>query len=266
MKPLQNKTILITGGSRGIGAAVVGAAMARGASVAFTYHHSTETAESLTQAMTAQYPDQHCLALACDVADLAAMQQVIKGVIEQFGRVDALVNNAGITRDTALARMSRQQWDEVITTNLGSMYNAIQPLLLQLVKQRAGAIVNLSSAVAIYGTRGQANYAAAKGGIIGFTKALSAEVAPFGVRVNAVAPGYVLTEALKARIEAGQRDPSVMEAQSTLGRIVTPEDIAEGIRFLVSDAARAITGITLPIDCGWLSGITYNTYSGLKRN
>ena len=191
---LTNKTVLVTGGSRGIGKAIFRTAMQEGANVAFTFLNSVEEAEAISKELTEKYPDQRCLARQCDVADGDAMEKMVKELIAEFNQVDALVNNAGITRDSVLARMSRQQWDSVINTNLGSMFNATKPLVLQMVKQRSGVIINISSVVGLYGNSGQSNYAAAKAGMMGFTKALSAEVAPYNVRVNAVAPGYIHTD------------------------------------------------------------------------
>jgi len=244
---LENKFVLVTGGSRGIGAQIVRRAMEEGAQVAFTYKDSAAAANTLSQELAAQYPGQHCLAFQCDVADTDAMQALAQKVLAQFGRLDILVNNAGITADVVLARMSREQWDAVITTNLGSMYNATKPLLLPMVKQGKGSIVNLTSASAIYGFGGQTNYAAAKGGIIGFTKALSAEVAPHGVRVNAVAPGYIVTGMSAAM------NPEILAYAKTrisLGRLGTVEDVAPVVCFLASDLAAYITGQVIQVDGG----------------
>ena len=182
MSLLSNKNILVTGGSRGIGTAIVRTAMQEGANVAFTYLNSIDEAEAIVKDMAAKYPDQRCLARQCDVADTEAMEKLVKTIITEFEHVDGLVNNAGITRDSVLARMNRGQWDSVINTNLGSMFNATKPLVLQMVKQRGGVIINMSSVVGLYGNSGQTNYAAAKAGMMGFTKALSAEVAPHNVR------------------------------------------------------------------------------------
>ncbi len=247
MSLLANKTVLVTGGSKGIGAAIVRAAMEEGAQVAFTFLHSTDAAQSLAEEMTRRYPEQRCLARLCDVADAEAMQEMVKELIAELGRVDALVNNAGIARDAVLARMSHEQWDSVISTNLGSMYNATRPLVLQMVKQRGGAIVNITSVVAVYGNSGQTNYAAAKGGIIGFTKALSAEVAPFGVRVNAVAPGFIDTD-MAAIID--QDTLNYVKSRISLRRLGTVEDVAPLVCFLASDKSAYITGQVIQIDGG----------------
>jgi len=221
--------------------------MEEGAQVAFTYKESAEAANTLSQEMTALYPGQSCLAYQCDVADTQAMEALAQKILAQFGRLDVLVNNAAITRDVVLARMSLEQWDDVISTNLGSMYNVTKPFLLPMVKQGKGSIINLTSASAIYGFSGQTNYAAAKGGIIGFTRALSAEVAPRGVRVNAVAPGYIRTDM------SATTNPAILEYAKTrisLGRLGTAEDVAPVICFLGSDLAGYITGQVIQVDGG----------------
>jgi len=244
---LANKTVFITGGSRGIGKAIVQTAMHEGANVIFTYLNSTEEAVSIVEELSAKYPDRRCMARQCDVSDTEAMEKLVKELIADFKQIDALVNNAGITRDSTLARMSRDQWDAVINTNLGSMFNATKPLVLQMVKQRTGAIVNISSAVGVYGSSGQTNYAAAKAGMIGFTKSLSAEIAPHNVRVNAVAPGYIYTDMLS------MLDHDTLEyvkSRITLRRLGTVEEVAPLVCFLISDQSAYITGQVIQVDGG----------------
>ncbi|MEI6666778.1 MAG: 3-oxoacyl-ACP reductase FabG [Acidobacteriota bacterium] len=244
---LTDKAILVTGGSKGIGAQIVRTAIESGAQVAFTYWTSEGAALALSRELTALYPGQQCIPLKCDVADREAMEALADKVLAQLGRIDALINNAGITQDAVLARMSRDQWDTVITTNLGSMFNATKPLLLPMVKQGSGSIVNMTSLVAIYGMGGQTNYAAAKGGIIGFTKSLSAEVGPRGVRVNAVAPGYIRTDMSAAMM----RDTlDHVTSRISLQRLGTVQDVAPLVCFLASDLASYITGQIIQVDGG----------------
>ncbi len=244
---LENKTVLITGGARGIGAGIVRRAMEEGAQVAFTYLTSGRDAGILSQEMMAQYPGQNCLALQCDATDTEAMQAMAQKVLAEFGRLDVLVNNAGIAADAALARMTRDQWDRVITTNLSSVFNATKPLVLPMIKQGCGSIVNLTSSVAIYGNGGQANYAAAKAGIIGFTKALSVELGPHGIRVNAVAPSFILTDMTSAM---NQDHLNYLKTRISLGRWGTIDDVAPVICFLASDLAGYITGQVIQVDGG----------------
>jgi 3-oxoacyl-[acyl-carrier protein] reductase len=244
---LENKNVLVTGGSRGIGKAIVQTAMQEGANVIFTYLNSTEEAESFASELSSDFSGQRCVAQQCDVSDTQAMDKLIKELIAEFKQIDGLVNNAGITRDSVLARMSRDQWNAVIDTNLGSLFNATKPLVLQMVKQRNGSIVNISSAVGVYGAAGQVNYAAAKAGMIGFTKALSAEIAPQNVRVNAVAPGYVYTD-MMAILDNDTLE--YVKSRISLRRLGTVDDVSPLVCFLLSDKSTYITGQVIQVDGG----------------
>ena len=247
MSSLENKNVLVTGGSRGIGKAIVRTAMQEGANVIFTYLNSIEEAESIARELESNFPGQRCVARQCDVGDTTAMDKLVKELITEFKQIDALVNNAGITRDSVLARMSRDQWDAVLNTNLGSMFNATKPLVLQMVKQRSGSIVNISSAVGVYGAAGQVNYASAKAGMIGFTKALSAEIAPQNVRVNAVAPGYIYTDMMAILYQDAL---DYVKSRISLRRLGTVDDVSPLVCFLLSDKSTYITGQVIQVDGG----------------
>ncbi|GLZ29237.1 3-oxoacyl-[acyl-carrier-protein] reductase [Lentzea sp. NBRC 105346] len=245
--PLAGKRLVVTGGSRGIGAAVVRLALAQGAEVVFGYHSNAGAARALCAEMNEAHPDRQCLALPAEVSDAAAVDGFATAALECLGTLDVLVNNAGIVRDSSFARMARDDWDDVIETNLGGVFNVTQQLVLPMVKQRRGAVINVSSVVGVHGAAGQTGYAASKAGVIGFTKALSKEVGRYGVTVNAVAPGLIETD-----MTAGlpQERVELMKALITAGRFGTPEDVAHTICFLASDRARYITGQVIEISGG----------------
>lgn len=242
---LSGKTALVTGGTRGIGRAIVEAFADAGAKVAFTYRSSSDTADALKAELEGRGVD--ALAIQSDAADFDAAQVAVQAVLDAWGTLDVLVNNAGVTRDNLLIRMNEEDWDAVIGTNLKSVFNSCKAAYRPMMKQRAGRIVNVSSVVGVMGNAGQANYAASKAGIIGFTKSLARELGARGVTANVVAPGYVDTDMTDALSDAAKE---AMTNGIPLKRTATPEDIAHAVLFLASDAASYITGHTLHVDGG----------------
>jgi 3-oxoacyl-[acyl-carrier protein] reductase len=233
---LEGKTALITGGSRGIGAAIARELGAAGASVVVGYHSGAEEANAVAGEVGGR-------AVQADVAS----PEDARRLVEDAGELDVLVNNAGLTRDGLLARMSDEDWRAVLDTNLGGVFHTCRAAARGMMKRRAGAIVNISSVVGLHGNPGQSNYAASKAGIIGFTKALARELGNRGVRANVVAPGYVhtrLTDVLPEELKGA------MLANTPLGRFGDPEDVARAVRFLSSDEAAFITGEVLLVDGG----------------
>ena len=242
---LTGKTALVTGGTRGIGRAVVEHLAAAGARVAFTYRSSSETAEALRAELEERGGE--ALALQSDAADYGAAQEAVQQVLERFGSLDVLVNNAGVTRDNLLLRMDEADWDAVIGTNLKSVFNLCKAAYRPMMKQRGGSIVNVSSVVGVMGNPGQTNYAASKAGIIGFTKSLAKELGGRGVRANVVAPGYVETDMTTELPEAARE---AMLGAVPLKRPARPADVAAAVTFLASDAAGYVTGHVLHVDGG----------------
>jgi 3-oxoacyl-[acyl-carrier protein] reductase len=237
---LEGKVALVTGGSRGIGAAISRELAQAGARVAVNYRSGSEAAEAIAAEICG-------VALGANVGDPAEAQALVERVESELGDIDVLVNNAGVTRDTLIARMSDEDWEVVIETNLRGTFNTCRAVSRKMLRRRAGAIVNLSSVVGVHGNPGQANYAASKAGIIGLTKALARELGVRGVRVNAIAPGYITTE-LTAVLNEEQT--GLILGNTPLGRLGTPEDVAAAVRFLCSDEAAFITGAVLLVDGG----------------
>lgn len=245
MKLLEGKIALVTGASRGIGRAIARQFAEEGAHVAFTYIHNKEKAEAVVDELEAL--GVKAQAYCCDASDFAATETLIKNVLADFGRIDILVNNAGKTADTLMMRMGETQWDEVIATNLKSVYNTIHACAPVMLKQRAGSIINMSSVVGIYGNAGQANYAASKAGIIGLTKSMAKEMGSRGIRVNAIAPGFIETD-MTAGLSDEMKDNTVKAI--ALRRLGKPEDVARCALFLASELSSYVTGQVLSCDGG----------------
>jgi 3-oxoacyl-[acyl-carrier protein] reductase len=244
MKLLEGKVAIITGASRGIGKGIAALFVAQGAKVAFTYASSDEKARALEAELSAN--GGIVKGFKSDAADFNAAQELVDQVVAEFGTVDILVNNAGITRDTLLMRMSEEQWDEVIRVNLKSVFNLSKAVIKPMLKAKSGSVINMSSIVGVTGNAGQANYAASKAGIIGFTKSMAAELGSRNIRCNAIAPGFIETEmtgALDEKVVQQWRD------SIPLKRGGTPEDIANATLFLASDMSAYVTGQTLHV-CG----------------
>jgi 3-oxoacyl-[acyl-carrier protein] reductase len=245
MMRLEGKTALVTGGSRGIGAAVALRLAAEGARVFVNYSGSRESAEGVVAAITAA--GGLATAIQADVTDAAACTALVDAVVAQAGSIDILVNNAGITRDGLLVRMSDEDWNAVIGTNLTGVFSVTRAAAKHMMKARSGSIVNMASVVGVSGNAGQANYAAAKAGVIGLTKSVARELASRRVRCNAVAPGFIETD-MTAALTAAQRD-GVAKAIA-MGRFGSVSDVAAAVAFLASDDAAYITGQTLAVDGG----------------
>jgi 3-oxoacyl-[acyl-carrier protein] reductase len=246
MEMLKDHVCLITGGSRGIGAGIVRRFVEQGATVYFTYLRSSATADELIASLSG--PGK-ALPLQSDAARYDEAQKVIDQVIAEAGKLDVLINNAGITSDGLMLRMTEQQWDDVIQANLKSVFNLTKHALRPMLKNRSGSIINMSSVVGVFGNAGQANYAASKAGILGFTKSVAKEVGSRNIRCNAITPGYIETEM------TDKLDPAIKESflqNIPLKRMGTPEEVADLALFLASPLAEYITGQVISV-CGGLN-------------
>ncbi len=238
---LDGKVAIVTGGSRGIGESIVRKFVEQGAKVAFTYRSSSERADAIASEL-----GEGVKAFKSDAASFTDAAELIKQVAETFGRVDILVNNAGITKDTLLMRMTEEQWDAVINTNLKSVFNLTKAVMRTMMKQRAGSIINVSSVVGIMGNPGQANYVASKAGVIGFTKTVAKEVGSRNIRCNAIAPGFIETDMTH---ELDDKTKEAYLNNIPMKRLGKGEEVADVCVFLGSDLSAYVSGQTLSV-CG----------------
>ena len=244
MKLLENKVVIVTGASRGIGKSIAKTCVEQGAKVAFRYLSSEEKAKALEVELSSD--GGVARGFKSDASKFDEAQKFVDAVMEEFGTVDVLINNAGITRDTLLMRMSEEQWDDVMNVNLKSAFNLTKAVQRPMLKARFGSIINMSSVVGVSGNAGQANYAASKAGLIGFTKSVAQELGSRNIRCNAIAPGFIETEMTEA---LDQKVVEEWRASIPLKRGGTPEDVANLTVFLASDMSGYITGQTLQV-CG----------------
>lgn len=245
MIDLTGKVALVTGGSRGIGRAIVEKLAGQGASIVVNYNASRDAADEVVEGIRAN--GGQAIAIQGDVRDPEAAKRLVKGALDEFGRLDILVNNAGTTRDNLLALMKEADWDLVLDTNLKGAYNVTKVAIRPMMKQRSGRIISITSVAGVAGNPGQANYSAAKAGLIGFTKSVAKEMGPRNITANAVAPGYVPTD-----LTADLPEHLIQQAVelTPLGRLGTVEDVANVVAFLASDEACYITGQVLRVDGG----------------
>ena len=244
-RELEGMVALVTGGSRGIGAAICEELASAGAIVAVNYARNAEAADEVCGRIAAAGGTAH--AVQGDVASADGAAALVAHVESEIGPIEALVNNAGITRDDLIMRLSEEDWRDVIDTNLGGAFFTCRALSRPMLKRRRGSIVNISSIVGVHGNAGQTNYAASKAGLIGLTKALAKELGGRGIRVNAIAPGYIATELTNVLPEQAR---DAILANTPLGRLGDPSDVARAVRFLCSDASAFITGDVLAVDGG----------------
>lgn len=242
---LKGKVALVTGASRGIGRVIATALAEAGADVAFTYKASEEKAQAVKAEIEAK--GVRALAIQSDASNSADAQAVVEKVIAELGGLSVLVNNAGITRDGLLLRMSEAQWDEVLDTNLKSVFNFTKAAAKPMMQKRDGRIINITSVIGLMGNAGQANYAASKAGIIGFTKSIAKELASRNILVNAVAPGFIGTEMTDALTDAQKKE---IESAIPLSKVGSGDDVAAAVLFLASSLANYITGETIRVDGG----------------
>jgi 3-oxoacyl-[acyl-carrier protein] reductase len=244
---LTGKHAFVTGASRGIGKAIATDLAAAGASVSFTYRENEDKAAQLLAELQADHPERRFAAYKCDVADAADVKAVLKAMVASMGPVDVLVNNAGIIKDAPFFGMQDEDWTRVLDTNLTGIFHVTKALAFDFLKRKAGSIVNITSVAGVYGNAGQTHYAASKAGIIGFTKALSKEVSPYGVRVNAVAPGFIETD-----MTGGLKEKDLEERKKhiALRRMGRASEVARAVTFLASDNASYISGHVLMVDGG----------------